>query len=60
MGISLVLKDIGQAQNPGSNTFWQWILGKIDLCVCVCSVPSTGVNCVTRLYIGMETVKQWR
>lgn len=40
---------------PGSITFQQWILGKL---VCVCSVPSTGIKCVTRLCIGMETVKQ--
>lgn len=57
----LVLKDVGQAQDPPdswlqaaipfSNGFWVKL-------VCVCSVPSTGIKCVTCLYIGMETVKQ--
>lgn len=56
----LELKDVGQAQDPPdswlqgalpfSNGFWvNWF---------VCSVPSTGIKCVTRLCIGMETVKQ--
>lgn len=54
----LDFKDVGQAQDPPwfmaipfSNGFWVKL-------VCVCSVPSTGIKCVTCLYIGMETVKQ--